>query len=242
MFRRNFDRHITFFQQNNRKCCPTGTYNLPSHRFLSCLTVLGIKSFLQSGPYIQSKSYQSHPCQQSHYCTSMHILPGMLVFQHTGLIAEQECWLQFYTSTLHNPPGSLKASQQGGSFQFTPSLTSPCPTGKAYTCSIFSNRTLLSCPGIQPTAVATAFRFVGLPWPASHKELAYSWYQGFHSTTYGLWECPFALMWGHLLDSYFLSINPALVGLQGSIICPCISLCWLSKPVKPSGVGITSSI
>lgn len=214
---------ITFFQQNNRRCFPTGTYDLPSHRFLSCLLVPDMKSFLQSGPYIQCKKYSSHPCQQSHQCTSMHILQSKLVFQHAGFIAERECWLKFSTSRLHDPhphPGSIKASQQGGSFQFTPSLTSPCPTGKAYTCSIFSNRTLLSCPGIQPTAVAAAFRFVGLPWPAAHKELAYPWYQGFHSTTYGLWECPFALMWGTFWILISFPLTQPQQGCKGASFAP----------------------
>lgn len=95
----------------------------------------------------------------------------------------------------------------------------------------------MSCTGIQPTAVATAFRFEQLAWPATNQEIAYPWYWGFHSTTFGLWEGPFALMGA---PSGFLSPFP--VGLQESTICPCISLCWLSKPVKPSGVGITSSI
>lgn len=84
-------------------------------------------------------------------------LPGMLVFAHTGSIVEQECWWQSPASSLRAPSGTIKASQQAESFQFSPNLIFPWPTVKACTCGIFSNRILLSSLGIQPIAVAIAF-------------------------------------------------------------------------------------
>ena len=59
------------------------------------------------------------------------------------------------------PPGTVKASHQGGSFQFRPRLFSSCPTVRARTRSNVSHKVASSGSGIQPAAVAVAFMVCG---------------------------------------------------------------------------------
>lgn len=85
---------------------------------------------------------------------------------HVGVLAHRvhsqaEIVAVFPPASSLAPSGTMKASHQGGSFQFRPRLFSSCPPVKARTCRNISNKVMPSSSGIQPTAVAVALMVCG---------------------------------------------------------------------------------
>lgn len=107
--------------------------NKPSTRFI----VRGMRSVLWSWHQIQAESHESPhniqvivvpasiSCLTSHHCISQGA--------HLGKTVDD----LYFPAVCITPSGSMKASQQGGSFQLGSSLTFPYPATKMY--DVFSN-------------------------------------------------------------------------------------------------------
>jgi hypothetical protein len=77
---------------------PTEAYDLPSHKFLSLLTVPNMGSFPWNGTKIQLDYCFLNTYYSRHYCTGGHILQGMLKADSVthGITAKQNQWQKFF--------------------------------------------------------------------------------------------------------------------------------------------------
>ena len=150
---------------------------------------------------------------------------------HVGVLAHRihsqaEIAAVFPPAASLAPPGTVKASHQGGSFQFGPRLFSSCPTVRACIGSNISHKVASSGSGIQPAAVAVAFMVCGASGASladntveNSSPLALVFFSNnlIASESILFYHCGipfrFKLVSCLITHFFFLSINPASAGL-----------------------------
>lgn len=138
--------------------------------------------------------------------------------------------LTFSTSSLLGLFLPYKIQPVVWSFQFSPSVITPCPAVK--TCGVFRNWVLPSSSFMQPTVVAVVFMVsmesLGLLWQITQSE-SLTWDWGFHLITLRLRRVLFSSHVVYSIEFFFPFNYPISIKVTKKSYCIQMCLQWLSK-------------